>query len=199
MKKILFIIVLSFFLIGNAAFGADLVGTWSIQSDCARIGNHWVGDYWNNPGTDDPTGIYTNEPHQIVITDQDPVTGLFKGYSCDAEVPNTYFYGVIDGKTLHITHWDSVTFGKLKGNDSIKFISQNQQKNPESAPGTCIGTATKVSDTSDCDPLCFTFDHASGNYSNGVCDYTCDSGWYNCDDDLGDPDGNGCESNSSCP
>ncbi len=113
----------------NTTFGADLVGTWDVESQCVRIGD---------PADD--TDDYTSEPHQIVITDQNG--NRFKGYALPQDPPYTNFYGVIIGNTVYITSWDSISVGRLAGN-KIRFVSQNQQWNPPTAPGTCTGIAVK--------------------------------------------------------
>lgn len=142
MKKILVLIALSLLLITNTAFGGpDLVGTWEVESECVRAGSPWTAT--NHPPE------YTDELLYIVITEQQG--SLFYGHSCPEDPPNSDFYGAIDGNKIYITFWDSVTVGRVRKNGSeISFISQNQLKNPPSAPGTCIGIATKTDDSVVC-------------------------------------------------
>ena len=151
MKKLLFLIVLPLLLIANTAFGAeaDLVGTWSVDGTCLTIGEYDPNDLKNY----DPYGPgYTEAATDpLVIVWQE--NGLFKGYVCGVETPNGIFFGTIDGKKITITQWDAIVHGQLNGKgDEITFVSHHAQKNPGSAPGTCIGVATKESDDFTCAP-----------------------------------------------
>ncbi len=144
MNRIAILSVLSFLVVTSLAFAGtpDLVGTWTIDSKCMRIGD-------NMDHTAD--GVILLQTHQMVITWQDQ--DLFKGYSCDAEVPNGIFFGAIDKKEVYITNWDSINRATLNGKgSSMEYIGQSQLWNTPNAPATCMGTAVKVSETFDCDP-----------------------------------------------
>ncbi len=131
----------------SAAGGeADLVGTWSLDGTCLTIGDYPGPNY--DPYADGDTEVLKDK---IVIVWQE--NGLFKGYVCHVETPNGILFGTIDGRKITMTQWDAIVSGKLnkKGN-KIRFVSQHALKNPPSAPGTCIGVATKQPDSTPCNP-----------------------------------------------
>ena len=140
MRQFVVLIALPFFLIAGPAFGADLVGTWQLNVDCLEIGNN-----------DDPLadGVIDQDSETIVIVWQQQ--RLYKGYICGNETPNGILFGTIDKNNVTLTQWDAIVEGKLKGG-TIDLISHHALKNPPSAPGTCIGTLTKISDDFECDP-----------------------------------------------
>jgi hypothetical protein len=121
---------------------ADLVGTWSLNGTCLTIGiNH-------DPYADGVTEAATDT---LVIVWQE--NGLFKGYVCGVETPNGILFGTIDGRKITMTQWDAIVSGQLnRKGDKITFVSQHALQNPPSAPGTCIGVATKQPDGITCDP-----------------------------------------------
>ena len=123
MKKLTLLVTLSFLLIAIPSFGQDLVGTWCVYMSEAVSAQ---GQYC----TPDADGSFGEAPpEEIVITDQDDfIYGtLFRGYVDHGGGECGYFSGVLDGKTISITHWDSVTRGtfKQKGNNppEIYFIN----------------------------------------------------------------------------
>jgi hypothetical protein len=116
----------------------DLVGWWHLHADCVRI-----GDDTANPG------VFDVEDHDFVIEEQQGP--LFWGYtpgvtcSVDKDPGCNTFYGVIQGREVRVTAWDSITVGRLgKGAREIEFTSQNQQWNPGSAPAACTGLAKRL-------------------------------------------------------
>lgn len=142
MKKLFILVLLPFIFIAGSAFGeTDLVGTWELESDCLEIGDN-----------SDPLapGVIGHEILTIVIIWQQQ--GLYKGYICDLETPSGIFFGTIDKNNVTFTQWDANVEGKLQGNNTINLISQHALKNPPSAPSTCIGVLTRVSNSFDCSP-----------------------------------------------
>lgn len=144
--KTVFTLALSFFVLNtHSAFAVpgDLAGTWAVDANCLLIGDNM-----------DHTapGVIVSQQYYFAITWQDQ--GFFKGYSCDATLPNGIFLGVIDGRKIHAADWASTMSGTLNGQGNVmEFIVQNLPGNPDSVPGTCTGTARKIADTVDCDPL----------------------------------------------
>ena len=127
----------------------NLIGTWETDGSCLQIGE------LDAIGNDNPWDDGVISPHQesIVIVWQDD--GLFKGYVCGVEYPSGIFFGTIEGNNFTMTQWDAIVKGEIKkkGNEYImSYTSQHALKNPESAPGACIGKAIKISDEFDCDP-----------------------------------------------
>lgn len=97
-------------------------------------------------------GAIASVPQRMAITWQDQ--GFFKGYSCNAVMPNGIFSGVIDGKKISSSDWASTMFGSVNEQwDTMNFITQNQHGNPDSTPGICMETAKNTSYTFDCDPI----------------------------------------------
>lgn len=121
MKKATLFLTLSLLLIAAPAFGQpDLIGTWCVYMSEA------VSD------SDKGLGILHEAiPVEFEITDQDDYTygTLFRGFVYHGVDENGvaeygYFSGVLDDKSnISITHWDSVTRGKLikKGKHPLKI------------------------------------------------------------------------------
>jgi hypothetical protein len=139
MRKLFVLITFSFLLISGTVFGADLVGTWELETDCLEIGNNNVPD--------DP-GVISHDSETLVIVWQQQ--GLYKGYLCNDPTPNGTLFGTIINNNVTLTQWDAHVEGKLQGKNKINLVSQHVLYNPPAAPGTCIGTLTRLSVDSIC-------------------------------------------------
>lgn len=142
MNRLSIFITLALTFISSPAFSeTDLVGTWTLDANCLEIGNN-----------SDPyaPGIINQENLTLVISWQQQ--GLYKGYICNLETPNGLLFGTIVNNKITLTQWDAIVEGKLQGNNIINLISQHALMNPPSAPSTCIGSITRISNTIDCLP-----------------------------------------------
>lgn len=134
MRNLFVFITFTFLLITGPAFGADLVGTWELETDCLDIGDNSI------PA--DP-GVISHDAETLVIVWQQQ--GLYKGYLCNDPTPNGTLFGTIVNNNVTFTQWDANVEGKLQGKDKINLVSQHALYNPPAAPATCIGTLTRVS------------------------------------------------------
>jgi hypothetical protein len=140
MKLITLFVSLSIFLLfALPASGApDLVGTWCVSMSSAY-----------SQGTYGSAGFWEEEYEIEFMAQTEGEFGtLFYG---QVEVlPNvewTYFSGVLDGDEISMTHWDSVTRGKIKekkGNIKINFVN-NAFDDDDRRGKTSIGIAVKGS------------------------------------------------------
>ena len=139
MKITTLCVSLSILLIAFPALGEPvLTGTWCVFMSSA----YSEGD----PNPQDSPGFY-EEMYPIEITAQ--ITAaygvLFYG-QVDVGIEDTYFSGVLDGKTISMTHWDSVTRGELKKKGKkplrIEFINNAFDESTRSGK-TSIGEAVK--------------------------------------------------------
>jgi len=114
MKNFTFFVTLSLLLIAGPAFGQpDLTGTWCIYTSEANSGGEF-----DVP----PAGNFSEpDPYEIVIDEQDDSYthgSLFYGHVVhDSNPPPPeygFFSGVLDGRRISMTHWDSVTRGTLR-------------------------------------------------------------------------------------
>jgi hypothetical protein len=142
MKKITLFLALSFILIAFPAFGQDLVGTWCVYMSEAVSAQ-------SQSCTPSSDGSFSDAtPEEIEITDQDDYAYgiLFRGFVAHGNGECGYFSGVLDGNTISITHWDSVTRGTFtqKGNKppEIHFIN-NAFDADNRGSKTAIGVAIK--------------------------------------------------------
>jgi hypothetical protein len=132
MKNILILSVISFLLFGIPAFAGDvdLSGCWEVEI---------VGI--------DSQAQSTDENNHIWIIQGDD--NLFTGWVCNDPLEaekGMHFSGAIDGKDIYITHWDSFTKAKLKGQGNV-FSGINQGQDIDERLGkTSFGTATRVDD-----------------------------------------------------
>jgi hypothetical protein len=102
----------------------NMVGTWTIQSSTVNANG------------------YSNSTTVVKITSQKGA--CFKGRVVPGDPPNTNFYGAVDGDQVYITFWDCAVSGVFTSPGKIiKFVGQNQQKDPPNSPGTSIGTMTR--------------------------------------------------------
>ena len=153
MKKTVLFLTLSLFFIAGSAFAqTDLTGTWCVS----------MSEAYSASGSEPPAqphdpvldGSYVEAQYEIVIDSQDdssPFGILFFGHVNIYDVNNvltevTYFSGVLDGKDISMTSWDSVTRGllKQKGNNpmEIHFINNAFDADNRSSK-TSIGVAIK--------------------------------------------------------
>lgn len=139
MNKLILLITFTLLLISGSVFGADLVGTWELETDCLEIGNNSVPS--------DP-GFISHDTETLVIVWQQQ--GLYKGYLCSDPTPNGTLFGTVINNNVTLTQWDAHVEGKLHGKNKINLVSQHVLYNPPAAPATCIGTLTRLS----VDPLC---------------------------------------------
>ena len=141
MKKLLFLIVLPLLLMTNTALGEpDLVGIWSI--DMYYI--YSDGSY----GHETP-------PYEITIDTQ--VGNRFSGCVWDggSTLPERgqYFSGVVDGKNIYITHWDSISIGTVnKKGTHMEVVNQAFDADDRTSK-TSIGTGTKLDEPWDPCPV----------------------------------------------
>jgi len=134
MRILLVLIAFPMLLITGPVFGADLVGTWELETDCLEIGDNSIP---SNPG------VISHDTETLVIVWQQQ--GLYKGYLCSDPTPNGTLFGTIVNNNVTLTQWDANVEGKLQGKNKINLVSQHALYNPPAAPGTCIGTLTRVS------------------------------------------------------
>ena len=135
MKKLIILTVSLFLICSSLAFGKDvnLVGIWDYTLDCVRIGDS-VGTY----------DFYIETDQIEILVHQG---NLFVGGGVDGEDPNQLFYGAIDGKNIYFTFWDNFANGTINSSGTeMNFVNQMLFINPPNTPGTCIGTAIKVSE-----------------------------------------------------
>lgn len=119
---------------------ADLIGTWCVSMSAA-YSTYPSNGYYVVPS-------FVEEETEIVINYQEELDygTLFAGYVVVGENEWNGFSGVLDGDEISMTHWDSVTRGKLKEKkDSplrITFIN-NAFKATDRIGKTSIGAAIK--------------------------------------------------------
>ena len=131
MKNLTVFVTLFLLLVAGTAFGGpNLDGTWCVQME-----------YMESDGTTGP------EEYNIEIY-MEPGDRLFYGKVpevCVTDPDSCWFSGVLNGRDVYFTHWDSVTTGKLTGNGkTIRFVNQAWDADPRSSK-TSIGRATKGS------------------------------------------------------
>jgi hypothetical protein len=141
MKKMLLLLVVPFLFVPGTAFAQpNLDGCWLVSFD--YIASDGSGGH---------------EDHYIRINHQGGP--LFSAWVMDVcPEDGAYFSGVIDGKDFYLTHWDSLTFGKVVGNgQAITFVNQaffpdgfGDPYDHNKASETAIGMATRVDDAN-CD------------------------------------------------
>jgi len=130
MKKAGIFVVAPALLAASMASGAvDLTGTW-----CVDLTSNYSQGLSSTPVLDQ------EEVYEIVI-DAQGATGFYGHVDVGTEF--TYFSGIIDGKDVYFTHWDSITTGRLgKNGTEISFVNQAFDADDRSAK-TSIGLASK--------------------------------------------------------
>jgi len=130
-KTTIFLSTLMLSTLPLAASAFDLVGTW-----CVDMHSNY------SQGTTLPAELDVHERYDIEIQDQGK-SGFYGRVWADPPGEYTYFSGVLDGKDIYFTHWDSATTGRLgKGGKEITFVNQAFDADDRSAK-TSIGLATK--------------------------------------------------------
>lgn len=138
MKKIVVLILIVFASPTFAAKQQDLTGYWSISQQIV------------DATTDTPA--YKEENSAFVITQHDG--DYFKGHACPKESDLTDLYGILEGKIVYLTAWDSLSVGNINSSGTEMYvISQKQNYNVdqmrnESSTARVVGT--KLSN----DPVC---------------------------------------------
>jgi len=85
---------------------------------------------------------FKTERGSLSITEQRG--NFFKGHAVPEDARRTNFYGVVVGRDIYITFWDSICSGTLnKKGTQFTFIGQNQQYDPPHSPSTETGVAVK--------------------------------------------------------
>lgn len=114
---------------------ADLVGEWCVSMSTAF-----------SEGTVDPPGFFEEEYEIEIIAQVDGAYGVLFYGQVWVGIEYTYFSGVLDGDEISMTHWDSVTRGKLKQKKDkplqINFIN-NAFDSDDRSGKTSIGIVVK--------------------------------------------------------
>lgn len=132
----------------SLAYGAkptiNLWGLWEMALDKAEADNDPSTYTFFDPDDDDPKYKY------FVISSHEQ--NLFKGYACtgDSDIERSYFSGVINGDSVWITSWDSVTIGTIdRTGTEMSFVNmlQSLEEDPNNPSvnksATSSGVATR--------------------------------------------------------
>ena len=140
MKLTAVCVSLSILLVAFPALGEpDLTGTWCVSMSTA----YSQGD----PNPPNSPGFFEEE-YEIEILEQEnnALYGVLFHGQVDVGTEFTFFSGVLDGDDISMTHWDSVTRGKLKEKKNkpheISFINNAFDADYRSGK-TAVGIAVK--------------------------------------------------------
>ena len=133
MKKTYVLIALPLLLIAKSALGQpNVLGEWSVK----QLYIHSNGDYGD-----------VTETIMIDFQVGNRFSGcVWNGDLSDPPERGEYFSGVIVGRRIYITHWDSITRGRVSGN-GMRMWGINHAFDPEPedrTSKTSIARATKV-------------------------------------------------------
>ena len=188
MKTIFTLFILSFFIFCTAnAFAADpdLTGCWDVYIDQVSS--------WGTPVDGDP-GEVSAEHNTISIVQDSNDNRFFSGFVSNLPPieKGRNFSGIVVGKDVYITHWDSVTKAKLVGKDELSGINQAFGDSEDRDSKTASATAFRLDSNTCCNEAlndgeidvdcggpcapCFTgmncsdnADCLSGNCAGGIC------------------------------